>query len=248
MIAGNWKMHKTTSEATELARGLVGRLSSLRSVDVVVGPTFTSLVAVARTLEGSRIGLAAQNVHWAEQGAYTGDVSVAMLRDIGCTHVLVGHSERRQYQHETDEDVRKKTAAALAGGLCPIVCFGESLAEREAEQTLSRIRTQVSGALEGLSGEQVTQLVLAYEPIWAIGTGRTATPEQAQEVHAFVRGLLRELFGAEVAAEVRVLYGGSVKPGNVDALMTKPDIDGALVGGAALKVDSFTRIARFEQS
>lgn len=248
VIAGNWKMHTTTGEAQELARGLVGRLSSLRSVEVVVGPPATALYAVSRTLEGSRIGLASQDVHWASHGAYTGNLSVAMLRDVGCTHAIVGHSERRQYHGETDADVCRKAAAALEGGLCPIVCFGETLAEREGEQTLARIRTQVTGALADMTGAQVSRLVLAYEPIWAIGTGLTATPEQAQDVHAFVRGLLRELHGAEVAEAVRVLYGGSVKPGNVDALMAKPDIDGALVGGAALKVESFVRIARFERS
>ncbi len=247
LIAGNWKMYKTASQATELIRALRNAVATVRDVEIVVAPPFTSLSAAAAALEGSRIQLAAQDVHFAAEGAYTGNISVPMLREAGCSHVIIGHSERRQYHGEDEALVNAKTKAALDGGLVPIVCVGETLEVRDAGETLPLMRKQVAGGLAGLSPEQVQGLVIAYEPVWAIGTGRTASPEQAQEVHAYIRGLLREIFGAETAAAVRILYGGSVKPDNVDTLMGQDDIDGALVGGAALKAESFARIVKFER-
>ena len=245
VIAGNWKMHKTGGEAVGFIRALRGSVGIVRHVDIIVAPPFTALATTAHALEGSRVMLAAQDLHPEPQGAYTGSISVAMLADLGCSHVILGHSERRQLHSEDDALVNRKLRAAQEGGLIPILCLGETLEERDAEQTLTRIRAQVTGGLAGLSAEQVRSLIIAYEPIWAIGTGRTATPAQAQEVHAFIRGVLRELYGAETSAEVRVLYGGSVKPDNVDELMARPDIDGALVGGAALDAASFARIVKF---
>jgi triosephosphate isomerase (TIM) len=247
IIAGNWKMYKKSSEAVELVRQLRNLVSLVRDVDVVVAPPMTALAAVHRTLEDSRIHLAAQDVHPEAEGAFTGNVSVGMIVDAGCSHVIVGHSERREYHQETDALIHKKAAAALAGGLTPIVCVGERLAEREANRTLEVIRTQVEGVLAGFAPAQIPSLVLAYEPVWAIGTGRTASPAQAQEVHAAIRGIVRERFGAEAADALRIQYGGSVKPDNIDDLMAQPDIDGALVGGASLKAESFARIVKFQK-
>ncbi len=248
VIAGNWKMNKTTREAVSLVRELRNLVSTVRDVDIVVAPPATALYPVAKALEGSRIGLAAQDVHWEPEGAFTGNLSVPMLLDVGCSHVIVGHSERRQYHGETDEDVRKKVAAALDGGLVPIMCVGETLDVREAGGTMDLIRRQVTGGLDGLSADRITRVVVAYEPIWAIGTGRTASPGQAQEVHAYIRALLREGWGPDVAEATRILYGGSVKPQNVDSLMAMDDIDGALVGGASLDATSFARIVKFKRA
>jgi triosephosphate isomerase len=246
VLAGNWKMYKTAAQGAELASAVrKGVGDVLASREVVVAPPFTSIAAVAGALRGSAIGLAAQNMHHEAEGAFTGEVSPAMLRDAGCSHVILGHSERRQLFGETDEGVSRKTGSALAHGLTPVVCVGETLAEREAGRTLEVVERQTERGLRGLATHQVAALLIAYEPVWAIGTGKVATPEQAQEVHAFVRGLLARLHGAAAAEAVRILYGGSVKPDNIAALMGQPDIDGALVGGASLTADSFLKIVHY---
>ncbi|MBW1980419.1 MAG: triose-phosphate isomerase [Deltaproteobacteria bacterium] len=247
LLAGNWKMHFTVAEALTLVRELEDGLQKLDDRQVVVAPPYTALAEVSRVLAGSPIEVAAQNCHWESQGAYTGEVSVGMLADVGCRYVIVGHSERRQYFAETDESVNLKVKAVIEGGLTAIVCVGETLAERQAGNTLKVLERQLLGAFAGLSEQhEFSRLVLAYEPVWAIGTGQTATTEQAQEAHAFLRGKLAERFNKNVANEIRILYGGSVKPENVDALMAQPDIDGALVGGASLQAASFRRIVAFE--
>ncbi len=245
VMAGNWKMHCTSGEAVVLARELVERLASGVEVEVVISPAFTSLIPVREAIAGSPVALAAQNIHWEPQGAFTGEVSAQMARDAGCTHVIIGHSERRALFGETDAGVNRKVIAALAAGLTPIVCVGETLAERESGSTRSVVLGQVDGALDGLDAEAIGQLIVAYEPVWAIGTGLTATPAQAQEVHGWIRARLADLAGSGVADGLRILYGGSVKPDNVAELMGQTDIDGALVGGASLKADSFERIVRF---
>ena len=238
-VCGNWKMHKTASEAVALVRELEAGLGDAAGkVQVAVAPPFTALHAVAKALGGKDLELAAQNVHWEAQGAFTGEVSASMLADAGCTHGIVGHSERRQLFGETDEGVRKKVGALLSVNIRPIVCVGETLAEREANRTLEVVERQVRAALAGLPNEPLAALTIAYEPVWAIGTGKTATSAQAQEVHAAIRKLLRELAGA-VADQVRIQYGGSVKPENAAELMSQPDVDGALVGGASLKAKDF---------
>ncbi len=247
VIAGNWKMHGTTAEAVLLARELVERLASGFEPEVVVAPPFTSLLPVREALAGAPIALAAQNVHWEAQGAFTGEVSAAMLADVGCSHVILGHSERRALFGETDSAVNRKVIAVLAQGMTPIVCVGETLEQREAGATRDVVLSQIDGALTGLDADAVAQLLLAYEPVWAIGTGRTATPDQAQEVHAWIRARVAQLASEDVAASIRILYGGSVKPSNAATLMAQPDIDGALVGGASLKADSFEGIVRYER-
>jgi triosephosphate isomerase len=244
LIAGNWKMHGTRPEALALAEGIKAAVAGLAGREVLLAPPFTALETVARVVGGSRLFLAAQDVHWEPKGAFTGEVSAAMLRDVGCTHVIIGHSERRQFFAETDESVAKKTAAAQAHGLVPIVCVGETLQEREGGATLSVIDRQVRHGLKGQGAAAIRTLVIAYEPVWAIGTGKVATPEQAQEVHAFIRRTVGGMAG-EAAQACRILYGGSVKPDNIDALMRQADIDGALVGGASLQIESFVRIAEF---
>lgn len=246
MLAGNWKMYCLTAEARALAEGIKKEAAGLNDREVLVAPPYTALATVAAVVKGSNVLLAAQNLHWETQGAFTGEVSAPMLRDIGCTHVIIGHSERRQFFGETDETVAKKIEAAQAAGLVPIVCVGESLAQRETGKTLDVVGGQVRSGLLGHDAAAIRALVVAYEPVWAIGTGKVATPEQAQEVHAFIRKTLGEMVGADAAGAIRVLYGGSVKPDNVDELMAQPDIDGALVGGASLKVDSFARIVKFK--
>jgi len=245
ILAGNWKLHLTIAEATALAAALRAGCAGIADREVIVAPVFTALAAVAAALAGSPIRVAAQDSHWEEKGAFTGEVSGSLLRDAGCSAVIVGHSERRQLFGETDEQVGRKTHAALRNGLLPIVCVGETLAERESGAVDRVIGRQVRGALAGLGPDQAAALAVAYEPVWAIGTGRTASPAQANEVHAFIRGLLSELFGATVAGRVRVLYGGSVKPDNVDELMREPELDGVLVGGASLEAASFLRIVNF---
>lgn len=241
LIAGNWKLHLGLREARELAT-TVRETCTRGGVDVAVAPVFTALAAVRDALAGSQVKLAAQDCYWQKQGAFTGEVSPALLADAGCTMCIVGHSERRQYFGETDDTVAKKTAALLADGLVPIVCVGETLEERERGRTLERVRTQLDGALVGLSAEHVGTLVVAYEPVWAIGTGRNASPSDAQEVHAAIRARLAESFGADAAAKTRVLYGGSMKPDNAKDLLAQPDIDGGLVGGASLNAASFAAI------
>jgi len=243
-VCGNWKMHKTQAEARALVHALAPLVADLAGkVQVAVAPSFTSLAAAAEALKGTGLELAAQDVHWEAQGAFTGEISAAMLADSGCRHGIVGHSERRQLFGETDETVRKKVGALLAAGVRPIVCVGELLAEREAGRTLEVVGRQVRGALAGLPPGAVASLTVAYEPVWAIGTGKTATTAQAQEVHAAIRALLRELAGA-AADQVRIQYGGSVKADNAAELMSQPDVDGALVGGASLKADDFAKIVR----
>lgn len=239
-VCGNWKMHKTAAEAAALARELRQRLNT--SVEVAVAPPFTALAAVKGALQGSPLELFAQNCHQEKQGAFTGEVSAPMLSELGCKGVILGHSERRQHFGETDEGVNRKLRAALEARLAAIVCVGETLQEREAGRTWEVVSRQVRGALAGLEAAQMAPVTLAYEPVWAIGTGRTATTAQAQEVHGQIRGLLRELFPAQVAEALRIQYGGSVKPDNAADLLAQPDIDGALVGGASLKADDFARI------
>jgi triosephosphate isomerase len=246
IIAGNWKMFKTTGEARELVRQLKESLADVDSVEVVVSPPFTALAAVVAELKGSNISVAGQNMYWEESGAYTGEVSPLMLKDIGCTHVIIGHSERRQFFNETDATVNKKVKAALKTGLTPIVCVGETLEEREFGATMKVVERQIRDGLEGLAPQEMEKIVIAYEPIWAIGTGKTATPQQAEEVHHLISSIIAQSAGS-VARNIRILYGGSVKPDNIDELMAQPDIDGALVGGASLKADSFVRIVRFKR-
>jgi len=246
IIAGNWKMFKTVGEAVNFVSELAGRVAGIEGVEMVVCPPFTALAAVAGQLRdhGSGIALGAQNMYWEDEGAYTGEVAPGMLKEIGCRYVILGHSERRQYFGETDAVVNKKVHAALAHDLIPIVCVGERLEERESGTTEEVVRRQVEGSLAGLTARQAAGLVVAYEPVWAIGTGRTASAADAQQVNRFIRGLLRNMFGEIAAQAVRIQYGGSVKLGNTAELMAQPDIDGALVGGASLEVDSFTGIIK----
>jgi len=244
IIAGNWKMHKTIGDAIELVNGLKRELYDVTEADIVVCPVYTALADVSEALEASNIAVGAQDMFWEEQGAFTGEISAAMIKDTGAKYVIIGHSERRQYFNETNETVNKRAKAALATGLTPIICVGETLEQREANKTLDVIKDHIQGGLSGFSKEDLLKCVIAYEPVWAIGTGKTATPEQAQEVHAYIRGLLAELFDQSTADAVRIQYGGSVKPENVTALMAQADIDGGLVGGASLKVDLFTQIVR----
>ena len=246
IIAGNWKMYKSTGEALELVRQLKGSLADVDSVEIVVSPPFTALATVAGELKGSNISVAAQNMYWEESGAYTGEVSPLMLTDVGCTHVIIGHSERRQIFNETDATVNKKVKAALKTVLTPIVCVGETLEERERGATMNVVEKQIRDGLDGLSPREMEKMVIAYEPVWAIGTGKTATPQQAEEVHQLIRSIIAQRADS-VAQDLRILYGGSVKPDNVDELMAQLDIDGALVGGASLQADPFVRIVRFKR-
>jgi triosephosphate isomerase len=239
LIAGNWKMHKTLAEAQALAREICQGVGTAPTVEVAVMPPYTALAAVAEVLAGSPVRLGAQDAFWERQGAYTGAISPWMLLDAGCHYVIVGHSERRQHFGDTNQMVNRKLQAVLAAGLHPVMCIGETLDERETGLTLARVEEQLQEGLAGLTPEQSEKLVIAYEPVWAIGTGRTATPDQAQEVHRFIRELLPRFLGT---ADVRILYGGSVTPDNSAALMAEADIDGALVGGASLKADSFLKI------
>jgi triosephosphate isomerase len=243
-VCGNWKMHRTTGEARELVRALAPLLEPIAGrVQVAVAPPFTALAAVAEALHGTGVELAAQDVHWESQGAFTGEVSAAMLKDLGVRHCIVGHSERRQFFGEGDGTVQRKVRALLQVGVLPIACVGETLAEREAGETMQVVARQVRGALTGLAAGDLARLTVAYEPVWAIGTGRTATTAQAQEVHAAIRAVLREL-GGPAADAVRIQYGGSVKPENAADLLAQPDVDGALVGGASLKAEDFSRIVK----
>ncbi|MBI4309749.1 MAG: triose-phosphate isomerase [Candidatus Omnitrophica bacterium] len=244
IIAGNWKMNKTSLEAIAIAEELKRDLVDVGGVDIVVCPPFTALQSVSEALTDMNIAVGAQNVHWVDNGAFTGEISASMLKDFGARYVIVGHSERRQYFGETNETVNKRLRAALAHGLTPIVCVGENLAEREAGKTFDVIKNHCEGSLAGLSGDEAGRIVIAYEPVWAIGTGRTATPQQAQEAHAFIRQLLEKLFSADVAGDVRIQYGGSVTPENIASLIAQPDIDGALVGGASLKAQPFATIVK----
>jgi len=243
-IAGNWKMFKTGPEAAELVHSITASLTSSIDAEVVVIPTYTSLQMVYEIISSSDIKLGAQNLFWEEQGAFTGEISATMLKTAGCEYVVIGHSERRQFFGETNESVNKKVKSALAGSLTPIMCFGESLEEREQEKTFAKVSTQLNEGLKDIAADDVNKIVLAYEPIWAIGTGLTATPEQAQDVHGFVRDLLTEKYGNGISSCAIILYGGSVKPANTNSLLREKDINGALVGGAALKSESFIEIVK----
>lgn len=244
IIAGNWKMNKNHLEAIELSKGIRERVTDVSDVEIVICPTFTSLNAVADVIKGSNVALGAQNMHWEENGAYTGEISANMLLTLGCRYVILSHSERRSYFHETDDICALKIAAALKSGLVPIFCVGETKEQREDGITDQVIESQLKGALETLEPDTFDGTVLAYEPVWAIGTGLTATAEQAQEVQAFIRGILGELFGDDIAGRTRIQYGGSMKPSNATELISQPDIDGGLIGGAALDAESFERIIR----
>lgn len=243
IVAGNWKMHLSIGEAAALVQQLKGRCET-EAAEVVVCPPFTALASVAQALKGSPIALGAQDLYWEMQGAFTGEVSAAMLLDAGCRHVIIGHSERRTLFGETDQQVQRKLQAALKQGLRPIVCIGETLAQREANQTLNVLTAQLDGALGALGASDCVRLVLAYEPVWAIGTGKTATPEQAQEAHASIRQWFGKRFGAAAAQALRLQYGGSVTAANAASLLEQPDVDGALVGGASLKADAFSAIVK----
>ena len=242
LLVANWKMHKTVQEAEAFIAAFRTLAASVTGVDIVVAPPYTALTAVAAGLKGSAIGVAGQDVHWETEGAFTGAISATMLVQAGATHAIVGHSERRHLFGDTDESVNRKTRAALDAGLTPIVCVGETLEERDGGQTLQVLARQTDRGLNGLSSDQVASLVVAYEPVWAIGTERNATAEQAGEAHAHIRATLREKFGADAANSCRILYGGSVKPGNVRELVAHSEVDGALVGGASLDPKSFFEI------
>jgi triosephosphate isomerase (TIM) len=246
LIAGNWKMHKTLSEALETTRQLVKLTADVSGVDLMIAPTSLCLAPMAELLKESKIDLGAQNLFWEKQGAYTGELAAEMLLSAGCRYVLIGHSERRQYFGETDETVNKRLKAALAAGLIPVMCIGESEAERDAGQTFSVLDKQVVDGLEGFFSNDLGTLIIAYEPVWAIGTGKTASDDQAQEAHRYIRELMERQYGKALANTTRILYGGSVKPGNVKALMAMPDVDGALVGGASLEADSFSQLAHYQ--
>jgi triosephosphate isomerase (TIM) len=246
LIAGNWKMFKTGGEGAAFVTALAAQVKDLRDREIVVAPPFTGLADAVRAAASTNIKVSAQNMFWEEEGAFTGEVSPGMLVDLGVSYVIIGHSERRQVFGETDENVKKKVHAALHHGLLPIMCVGETEAQREAGETEEVLGRQLAQGLVLLQAEDASRLAIAYEPIWAIGTGKTATPEMAQEAVAFVRRELADGAGEAAAQVVRTLYGGSVRPDNIDELMAQPDIDGVLVGGASLKVDSFARIARFE--
>jgi triosephosphate isomerase len=246
LLAGNWKMNGTRTEAMALAGALAKTIGRVRGREVVLAPPYTALDTVSQAIAGTSIKLAAQNCHWEPKGAFTGEISAVMLREAGCAYIIVGHSERRQLFGETNETVNQRAHAVLGAGLIPIICVGETLAEREADATMAVVSRQVDTALDNIRAEQLANCVLAYEPVWAIGTGQTATPGQAQEVHHAIRRQLVALRSATTAERVRILYGGSVKPENIDALMAEPDIDGALVGGASLDPTAFTRIVQFQ--
>jgi triosephosphate isomerase len=241
-IAGNWKMFKTVHDAVVYAKEFRGMVKDVTGVDIVIAPPFLAVHAVAEAVRNSPVAVAAQNLSWEKEGAFTGEVSAPMIREAGAEYVIVGHSERRQYFGETDESVNRKAVAALAADLVPIVCIGETLSEREGNQTLDVLDRQIKLGLDRLTGEQIAGLVIAYEPVWAIGTGRTATSQQAQEAHEHIRRRLRAWFGGDAADACRVVYGGSVKPDNIAELVAQPDVDGALVGGASLTPRSFADI------
>ncbi len=244
LMAGNWKMNKTIPEAVAMVKELKGKIADVKDVDVLLCPVFTALYPVASEVKGSNINIGAQDLFWEAKGAFTGEVAPNMITDAGCSFVIIGHSERRQYFGETNETVNKKIKAALSAGLIPVVCVGETLKEREDNVTFKVIESQVREGIKDLSKEEAAKVVIAYEPVWAIGTGKTATPDQAQEVHAFIRKVYGEMYG-DVAEGTRILYGGSVKPSNVSELMKKEDIDGGLVGGASLKAEDFEALVKF---
>jgi len=244
LIAGNWKMNKTSTDALPLAKEIVAEVGKVIEVDIVVCPPFTALETVGKTVDGSNVKLGAQNMHPEASGAYTGEISAPMLRALFATHVILGHSERRAYFGETDTFINKKVLVALKNQLRPILCVGETLAERESGTTLKVVQTQLEGGLAGVTKDQASTVIVAYEPVWAIGTGKVATTAQAQEVHAFIRSLLTKLYGEPIAQKVRILYGGSMKPANAPELLAQKDIDGGLIGGAALETRSFVDLVK----
>ena len=247
VIAGNWKMFKLLGEAVDTALALKPMVANASHCEVVIAPVFTALKTIADRLEGSNIGVAAQDCSIQNDfGAHTGEVAPVMLKDAGCSHVIIGHSERRQFYGETDQSVNWKVMAALAAGLTPIVCVGEQLSERELGNAQVVVKTQLAGGLQGLTVNDLSLIIIAYEPVWAIGTGKTATPEQAQEMHGYIREVIAEAHAADAAESLRILYGGSVKPDNIAELMAQPDVDGALVGGASLEAESFARIVNYK--
>ena len=243
-IAGNWKMNKTAAEAVETVKALAEEVKDISNIDISLFPSFLAVLAAKEAAEGTNITIGTQNVHFAENGAYTGEVSTGMLKEHGITQAVIGHSERRQYFAETDETVNKRTKAALDAGITPITCIGETLEERESGNMEKVLETQLRGGLAGFTSEEMEKVVLAYEPVWAIGTGVTASNEQAQEAHAFIRKTLGQMFGEDTASKIIIQYGGSVKPGNVAELVSQEDIDGALVGGASLKVEDFASLLK----
>lgn len=245
LIAGNWKMFKTCSEAVSTAAVLVKNVADVSGRDVLIAPPYTALYPVSEVLAGSRVSLGAQNLFWEKEGAYTGEISAAMLASAGCRYVIIGHSERRQHFNETDETVNRRIQAALKGALIPVFCVGESEQARDSGQTFSVLDKQINNGLKNLFAKDLEKLVIAYEPVWAIGTGKTASSRQAQEVHEFLRSLLSKSLGREPADSIRILYGGSVKPDNIAELMGMPDVDGALVGGASLNADTFSAIVNY---
>ncbi len=244
IIAGNWKMYKTIADALELANGLKRELYAIKGVDIVIAPGFTLLDEISDVISGSNINLGAQNAHWEAEGAFTGEASVAQLKELDVKYIIIGHSERRQFFGETNEGVNKRIKAVLSGGLIPIMCVGENLSQREKGNTFSVVQDHLRGGLEGIEKEEAKDIIFAYEPVWAIGTGKTATPAEAQEVHGFIRKKLAEIYDNDTAQSMRIQYGGSVKPDNIEDLIKQEDIDGALVGGASLKVDSFSEIVK----
>jgi triosephosphate isomerase len=246
LIAGNWKMYKTGDEAAQTAKRLKELVSGVLDVEVIIAPPFTALSQVAVEIAGGNIALGAQNMHWESEGAYTGEIAPGMLTAAGCRYVILGHSERRQYFGETDQSVNRKIRAAVGAGLKPVFCIGESESQREAGQTFSVLDKQIQNGLESFLLQDLESLVVAYEPVWAIGTGKTATKEQAQEVHAHVRQRLAEMIDSDFAQKLRILYGGSVKPSNVKELMAMPDVDGALVGGASLDPETFSQLVHYQ--
>ena len=246
-IAGNWKMNKTVEEAIDLVKGLKVHLKGIEDVEVAIAPPFTALYPVAQELKGSSIHLASQNLFWEGKGAFTGEISPAMLKEINCRYAIIGHSERRQYFGETDETANRRIKAAFNHGLKVIFCIGETLQEREGGIAFSVIERQLEGGLKELGEKAVEEMVVAYEPVWAIGTGKTATPEQAEEVHQFIRQKLERLYSKRISESIRIQYGGSVTPENIKGLMVQANIDGALVGGASLNAESFSRIVRFKE-
>jgi triosephosphate isomerase (TIM) len=244
IIAGNWKLNKNSREAVQLVEELKRDLVDVVGVDVVVCPPFTALQIVSEALTETNIAVGAQNLYWADSGAFTGEISAPMLKDFGVQYVIIGHSERRQFFGETNETVNKRIRAALTHGLAPIVCVGENLAERESNKTFDVIKNHCEGSLAGLTPQEMAGIIIAYEPVWAIGTGKTATPAQAQEVHAYIRQLVTKMFNSDVGQDLRIQYGGSVTPDNIASLISQPDIDGALVGGASLKAPLFAAIVK----
>jgi triosephosphate isomerase (TIM) len=246
LIAGNWKLFKTIAESVDMVNELKPLVAGAKGVEIVVAPVFTALNCVSTVLAGSNISTSAQDCFWEEEGAFTGEVSPKLLKDAGCSHVIIGHSERRLYFAETDDTVNRKARAVVAAGLTAIICVGETLEEREGRATFTVIGKQIRGALAGFSVDDYQHIVIAYEPVWAIGTGKTATAEQAQDVHVFIRNLIAMLIGQHVSDSIRILYGGSVKPDNIKGLLAQPDIDGALIGGASLKAATFAEIVNFD--